>query len=216
MSEELSVVLKRLLHERNLSQRELARRTGVSTSYIAALLGGTRRRISMDKALPIARELNVSVETLTGVESPAYPSVSEMLDELKRRCEALDLVQVRVIGVVPSTAEVRGQYTPTQIELPRSKIREEGGSVFALEVAEALSEEGIDIGDYVVVAPDVPVDESGKMFVIEVEGSWTLARVRRAGSYLHVRPQVGGESSYPETSVTVIGRAVLGGRWREL
>jgi len=212
--------LRTIREAKGWSRSRLSQESGIGEGNIEGIeLGHRGKRPSVDVVMSLARALNVKPwELWPELEdlAPTEVSTLDMIEELRRRCEALDLVPVRVVGVVPSTAEVRGQYTPTQIELPRSRLREEGGNVFALEVAEALSEEGIDIGDYVVVAPEVPVDERGNVFVIEVKDTWHLARVRKAGSYLHVSPTIAGVSCYPETSVTVVGRAVLGGRWREL
>jgi hypothetical protein len=67
----------------------------------------------------------------------------------------------------------------------------------------------------VVIEPVSDVTESGGVYVIDIDGRTALRRAWRVGSHIHVRPEVGGATALQAADVTVVGRVVLGGRWRD-
>jgi len=205
------VVLRDWRQRRGLSQEELAARAGISKSYVQGLEGGWRSRPSMSIVERLAAALNIPVTEFQNVKQPV-PALSDTLRALAERCTLLETVEVPVRGTVPG--EVRGQ--PVEyIAIPRRRIQEGMGDVYALEVTEAMPEEGIDIGDYVIVVPGAVVGENGGVFVLGMSDGLVLRRARSVGTHLHVQPEIEGRTVFPAGSIEVIGRVVLGGRWRD-
>ena len=60
---EYGKALRRILHELDVSQAELARRMGTSTAYISQLCSGKIKEPTLSKAYEIADALGVSVDT---------------------------------------------------------------------------------------------------------------------------------------------------------
>jgi len=200
--------LRELRKRRGLSQRGLASKAGLHENYIARLERGERENPSSATIEAIAAALGVGVNHFYPDEAP--PTLSDMLRDLSERCRMMETAHVPVRGTVPG--EVR-EHTADYVEVPRVGI-EEGIGVYALEVTEPLADEGIDVGDYVVIQPDATIGENAAVFVITVAGHNHLRRAWRVGSHVHVRPGVGGETTFQEAGLTVLGRVVLGGRWR--
>lgn len=208
----LADTLRTQMQSRGVSIRELARLSGVSKSYVDALLAGTRRRVSLDKAEALARALDISVETLTGKPQPHYDTVIDLLQELTRRCESLGMEEVPVRGSVPCQGEPREQTGTTVI--PKNMLDGEGGRVFALKCNEAMREERIDAGDDAIVDPGHDVTDVAQLYVLFVDGETVIRRTWRTGACLQVSPPVNGKESIPTADVKVLGRVVLTGRWQ--
>lgn len=208
----LADTLRTQMQSRGVSIRELARLSGVSKSYVDALLAGTRRRVSLDKAEALAKALDVSVETLTGKTQPHYSTVIDLLQELTRRCESLGMEEVPVRGGVPCQGEPREQTGTTVI--PKSMLEGEGGRVFALKCNEAMREERIDAGDDAVVDPGHDVTDVAQLYVLFMGGETVMRRAWKTGTYVQVAPPVNGRDSIPAADVKVLGRVVLTGRWQ--
>lgn len=74
---EFERILSRILVERNMSQAELSRRSGVNTSSLSRYLSGMD--IPASKAKAIADALNVSVDTLLGVQTELNSDERELV-----------------------------------------------------------------------------------------------------------------------------------------
>jgi len=219
----LGQTLRSLRESRGWSRATLAAKSGISETYIEAIERGDRgKRVSATVILKLSEALEVQPGDLDAEYAKLdrnSETALQVLERLRHHLEAVDLISIPVAGYVPSRAqgEVRGQ-SPEHIQVPRALVEKEGSTIdtmFALEVADALPEEGIYWGDYIIVRPGVSVDDGGGLFVVEVDGQRLLRRVRRAGPYLHVRPMIGDRAMLLTNDVSIIGKVVAGGRWRE-
>jgi DNA-binding Xre family transcriptional regulator len=62
----LAAKLRRILEERRVSERELARRTGYKLRFVREILGGRSRRLSLEGMEKVAAALGVDVTDLVG------------------------------------------------------------------------------------------------------------------------------------------------------
>lgn len=212
----LATTLREKVDSSGISLRELARQSGLSKSYIDALLAGTRSRVSLEKAQSLARVLGISVEELTG-RPQRFDNVMDLLEELRRRCESLGMMEVPVRGYVPCQGEPREQ-TGTVV-VPKSLVggAGEGGRVFALECCDPLADERIEIGDFVVVDPsNDDIDDLAHVYALYALGETCLRRAWRSGAHVLIAPHLQEQGSIPSDSVKVLGRVVLSGRWRRV
>jgi len=203
--------LREWRERRSMSLDTLARASGVSKNYLQGLETGRKRHPSMGIVQAIARALGVPVATFAAGEPLPVASLADTLRELSDRCRALETTQVPLRGTVPG--EVR-EHTGEYVEVPLARL-EGSGDVYALEVTEPLTEEGLDSGDYVVVTASTVVTEGGGVYIVKIGGANVMRRAWRVGSQVHVRPGVDGESVFASDAVSVLGRVILGGRWRQ-
>ena len=196
---------------RGMSLDDLARASGVSKNYIQGFETGRKLNPSMKIVEALAAALGVKVATLRGEQSLPIASLAETLRELSERCRMMETTSVPLRGTV---GEVR-EHTAEYVEVPMARVKEGSSDVYALEVTEPLKDEGIDAGDYVVIAPENTVTEGGGVYVVKIGAEQMLRRAWRVGSHVHVRPEVSGATVLPDAAVTVVGRVVLGGRWRQ-
>lgn len=103
MKNKLPKVLKRILSERSLSQRQLAKMSGVPLSSVNGMLGG-KKSYSTDNLIAVAEALGVS------------------LDFLLRDAEGAGVT----IESIPSTVVLDGAYrvTLSKLEIPLGKGRD--------------------------------------------------------------------------------------------
>lgn len=191
--------LRKLREARGFSRERLSAASGVSAGNIEALERGDRgKRLTLGVVMQLSRALGVDPWEI-------WPELEDMAPT----------VTIEVRGAVPMrSGEVR-EPSPEYIEVPRVRVREENRKVYALEVTEPLSDEGLDAGDYVLIGEDTTVGEDGGVYVLRV-GCWTVVRrAWRVGSQVNVRPAIDGASVMRSSDVDVIGRVILGGRWRE-
>lgn len=85
--------LKLLLHDRNLKQVDLCRKTGIQTSLMSAYIGG-KKSPTIGNAILIADALDISLDTLVGKN--AYPTQekqqsSKILTELYEIAKSLSV-----------------------------------------------------------------------------------------------------------------------------
>lgn len=101
--------LRRLLKERKLTQRQLARRSGISEQRICDILAGRDRgRYEFFTVYELARGLGVSVEELAGLEFATAESTARAVAQLKTLPFDDFLPLLKRFG-----------YTPKQIEFVR-------------------------------------------------------------------------------------------------
>lgn len=191
--------LRKIREEKGYSRDRLAVASGVSSGNIEAIERGDRgKRLTMGVVIALSKAL--------GVEPWDIWEEFDGLAPTRR---------IPVYGVVPARGGEVREPGPEYIEVPRVRVREESRKVYALEVMEPLADEGIDAGDYVLVGDDTVVGEEGGVYVLRV-ADWTVVRrAWRVGSQVNVRPAVNGASILRASDIEVVGRVILGGRWRE-
>lgn len=194
-----------------MSLDELARASGVSKNYIQGFETERKLNPSMKIVEQLSAALGVPVSTFTGELGMPAGSLAEALRELSERCRMMEMTSVPLRGTV---GEVR-EHTAEYVEVPMARVKEGSRDVYALEVTEPLGDEGIDAGDYVVIAPENTVMEGGGLYLIKVGDEQTLRRAWRVSSHVHIRPGIKGTTVFQDETVTVVGRVVLGGRWRQ-
>lgn len=196
---------------RGMSLDDLARASGVSKNYIQGFETGRKLNPSLKVVQALASALGVPVSTFTGEQALPVASVADALRELAERCRLLETTSVPLRGTVGEVREHIVEY----VEVPAARIKEGSSDVYALEVTHPLEDEGIDAGDIVVLVPEDAVNEGGGLYVVRIQGEQTLRRAWRVGSHVHIRPGLAGTTVFPAEAVRVVGRVVLGGRWRQ-
>lgn len=201
---ELSERLRNYVDASGLPVVEVVRRSGVSKSYVEALLCGSRKRISVDKAKALAGALGVKLNELVNDEEPPA-TTAELVEELHRRMLASSMVDVPVRGCVPCYGETREQTgvmpIPKQLKGGRERV-------FVTEVGGIVEGERFQVGDRLVVDPGEDIGETGGVFVVFVEGQTVVRRAWRDGGDIHVRPDIGAAGVFPIGNVKVVGRVL--------
>ncbi|MEW6049419.1 MAG: transcriptional repressor LexA [Bacillota bacterium] len=161
--------IRALRKDKQLTQRELARRAGVSPQYLCDVECG---------------RVNPSLSALEKIAAGlGLPTVALLTERDPRD---LETVEIPVIGSVPAggpvvTEEAVLDYLP----LPRRLARE---GVFALEVSgDSMRDMGIEHGDIVLVRQQ-PVAEVGQTVIVRVEGEVTCKRYYPRGNKIRLEP----------------------------
>lgn len=191
--------LRQVREAKGYSRDKLAVASGVSSGNIEAIERGDRgKRLTMGVVIALSKALGV-----------------EPWDIWEELGGLAPTMRIPVYGMVPARGGEVREPVPEYIEVPRVRVREETRKVYALEVTEPLADEGLDAGDYVLVGEDTSVREEGGVYVLRVSDWTVVRRAWRVGSQVNVRPAVGGVSILRASDIEVVGRVILGGRWRE-
>jgi len=79
LKEHLALQLKKLMEEKGLNKKELARRMGVSPSYITKIFGGDNISLkTIAKVLAALGEENLSLHLLPGYDTDRYRKLGEL------------------------------------------------------------------------------------------------------------------------------------------
>ena len=161
--------IRELRKGRGLTQRELARRAGVSPQYLCDVEAGR-----VNPSLAVLEKIAFGL----GVPTAALFSGRDARD--------LETVEVPVLGSVPAGGPiVTEEVVLGHIPLPRRLARED---VFALEVSgDSMRDMGIEKGDIVLVRQQ-PVAEAGQTVIARVEGEVTCKRFYPRGDRVRLEP----------------------------
>lgn len=216
MGDTLGTKIRQLRHGLGISQRELARRAGVSENYIQFLEAERRTRISLDSASKISRALDVDIETLlidsaTGSSRDAgRRSARSVLSELETYLTVSVPVRGSVFGGEPFPAE---EDDLGSIEVPRRMLARGRSPAALTVVGDSLLPEGIRNGDYIVVDPDAPV-VAGRLYVFRAQDDVAARKLVQDGTSLRLVSPSNGDAIDAD-GVEVLGRIILSGRWAE-
>lgn len=118
--------LKALREKRGLSQGELARRSGVSWSYISFLEAGKRKSPSVKIILALAGALAVSVEELLGQDSREPLQMSmDMAEFAKLPPELREFLLKDILPIIERMAKKLSDRERKARVKPRGKVRHE-------------------------------------------------------------------------------------------
>ena len=217
--------LKQLRESRGWSQRALSQIAGVDRSLINQIETGARNSASLGTLIKFSKAFEVNLDELTtNIESydaplPVKP-FSSIINELKERYEALSLVEIPVIGVVPCGTPFPVDQVKSEefAYVPRLLLNGANFSSLYALTAHGDSLQGDDVfdGDHLIVDPSQRNIVDGKIYAVRL-GNETCAR--------HVSVQDGHlrlESSHKDyrvieaSEVEILGRVVLSGRWKKV
>jgi repressor LexA len=215
MADTMGARIRQLRQRLGISQRELARRAGVSENYIQFVESERRTRLSVASASKIASALDVDLETLVSGtvgegKEPGRRSVQSVLSELEGYLTVSVPVKGSVFGGEPFYSEEDDLGT---IEVPRSMLVDVKRPIALTVVGNSLSPEGIRDGDFIVVNPDAPV-VSGKLYVFRTQDDLAARKLVQDGARLQLVSPSNGDAINAD-GVEFIGRIVLSGRWAE-
>lgn len=199
-NEEIIILMKELLNEKNMSISELARRTGMAKSAVSRYFNKTRE-FPLNRVDEFAKALGVKPEYILGIN---FPKPDNIIYPEK-------ITRIPVIGTIaagtPITAE---QNIEEYITLPSNMLP--AGDVITLNISGDSMNPGIPNGSYVIIRlqPDV---EDGEIAAVLLNGNTeaTLKRIKRQNGIMLL---VSDNQKYQPIVVTenypakIIGKAV--------
>lgn len=182
MVERLAVgpLIIKLLEERNWSQNELARRSGIQASYLSQIITGKTRNVRSEYAIAIAKAFGISVDELLGLTTYAKPDeLTELKSVVKEMVEAYkfsDIIKIPLRGSVPARySSIEEENTGEFIALSRRDLPPYTYRLYAVRVSgNSLADDGIQDGDLLIVEETNDILE-GKIYVLRL-GNEVIAR----------------------------------------
>ena len=93
----LSANLKKRAAELNISQKELAEKTGIPVTTIGHYFTG-KVKATLDNLIPICKELKCTVGYLLGIEGTSNNDIQQIVEHLEANPNEIDLVK-RVLNI---------------------------------------------------------------------------------------------------------------------
>lgn len=160
--------IRRLREQRGMNQRELAKKAGISHSYVSDVERGD--------ATPSLKFLEKIADAL-GVR----------LSTLLNRCEEQwEVIEVPIIGAVPAGGPIiEEENLLGHMPLPKEFVK---GRCFALKVSgDSMQDVGIEDGDYVLVEMQSEA-ENGQTVVARIHNEVTIKRFYRLNGQVRLEP----------------------------
>lgn len=199
-NEEIIVLMKELLNEKNMSLSELARRTGMAKSAVSRYFNKTRE-FPLNRVDEFAKALGVKPEYILGID---FPKPENLVYPDK-------IIKIPVIGTIaagtPITAEQNiEEYIPVLSSMAPS------GELICLNINGDSMSPGIPNNSCVVVRVQSDV-EDGEIAAVQLNGDTeaTLKRVKRQDGILLL---ISDNQKYQpivvtkDSTVRIIGKAV--------
>jgi len=187
--------LRTLLEQRRMRPADLSRASGIPPASITRYLHGERQP-TVENLTRIAEALGVPIDMLTSSSTPPETgepmtdleiafALRELADKIGRRAEENHSIEMPGVSRVPVLSRVRdglpddlGAAPVIQwIGLPGSWVKDPNAFAFVAD-SPALSDFGVTLNDYVVVAPGLEVRD-GDIVLAELkspEGPQVLLR----------------------------------------
>lgn len=129
MEETIGQRILKFLELRGISQRELARLSGVERVYINQLIHGKAKSVGIPIAQKLARGLDISVSELIGEEIPnsENSSINEaaesIIEKILEKYEKVETIKIPIRGSVPAgIPSMQEESIEDYIEIPKSEI----------------------------------------------------------------------------------------------
>ncbi len=203
--ETVGELIKRIRHEKGISQKTLADRSGLGTSYISRLEASkgpqsitlvTARALAKGLGVPasvfLEAELEISDETKairearakSGTEAPESKTLKDLLRTLGEHWQAEETFRVPIKGTVPAGCpRMEREESEEYFDLPVSYI-EGMQRPYALRISgDSLVDIGIHDGEIVIVDPDAEILE-GKTYIVRIGTECTAKRIHRQDASL--------------------------------
>ena len=216
----VSEMVRKLRLEQGLSQRQLARLSGVNSSCISLLESGKRKSVSYIVAEKLAKVLGIETQTfftneITYTLSPR--SMEAILREAQQRYELLEVVEIPLLGSVPGGEPWTPVETPADWILIPKKLINDVRHPYAVRLnGDSLEGYGISDGETLIIDPDAPVIE-GNIYIVRIgDNEVTAKKVYREDDRVRL---VGSNCSFEimeERRVEILGKVRLFGHWQEL
>lgn len=161
--------LKKLRSDKNISQRELSRITGIEQATLSRIERGEMDLLSPHVA-KLSRALNVPISRLLGIASNIAPAQLG-----SRRIPVLSYKQAGSFTSQTPFSQEEDMTDFVLIDLPHS------AKVFALRIQGPSMESMFTEGDVVVIDPEVYVQPGDFVVAVEDGGDTTFRRYRDLG-----------------------------------
>lgn len=168
--------LRTLLEQRRMRPADLSRASGIPPASITRYLHGERQP-TVENLTRIAEALGVPIDMLTSSSAPASTvepmsdleiafTLRELAEKIGKRTAARDRTEVTGIARVPVVSGINDGL-PTDIKkapvkqwigLPDSWVKDPDAFAFVAD-AQALSDFGVVLNDYVIVAPGMQIQD---------------------------------------------------------
>jgi SOS-response transcriptional repressor LexA len=168
--------LRTLLEQRRMRPADLSRASGIPPASITRYLHGERQP-TVENLTRIAEALGVPIDMLTSSSAPVKTSepmtdlevafaLRELAEKIGRRSASEEAAGVSGVLRIPVLtgvdnglpADVKKAQVKQWIGLPSGWVKDQEAFAFVAE-SQALSDFGVAINDYVIVAPSVQVQD---------------------------------------------------------
>jgi len=160
MGAELGRKIKELRVEREWTQRELARRTGLDRGYLAYIESGRVGKPSADTFLKLARAFRIAPEELyqaAGYIKEAKATYKETPEQILEKLKLAQPVSIPIYSDYPVHA---GELTEPVDYIYRARSRGTPKNIEGYLIhGHCLVEHGIKDGDIIIVDRDASIDE---------------------------------------------------------
>lgn len=209
---------------RGLSQAELAKIAGYSSSFISRIEDDQYKHTSPDTIISIARALKIKPEELyraAGIikdkkadyEIPQM-TPSELISELQSSMPFIVPIRGSIPAGIPA---VREEEVEGYVAIHRDEI---GGALkknlYALRVSgDSLEGDNICNGDLIVIDPDSTIIE-GKIYVVRLGNEMVARHIHNLKTKLRLSSSNSHYKDIDADDVEIMGRVILTGNWRKV
>jgi repressor LexA len=209
--------IARILEERGLSQRELARMSGVDRPYINQIIHGKPKNMGLPIARKIAKALDMSVSELVGEgsdELEQYKTIAKQMAEVYQY--AADVVKIPLRGAVPAGyPEFQEEANEGFWPIPSNELPAGSKGLYALKVSgNSLIGDEIKDGDILIIQPTQDIVE-GKIYVLRLGNEVVARHVYRQNGELKLVSTNHDYQIIKADEAEVLGRVILSDRWKK-
>ncbi|MGA2160014.1 MAG: XRE family transcriptional regulator [Dehalococcoidia bacterium] len=209
--------IARILEERGMSQRELARLADVERAYINQIIHGKPKNVGLPIARKIAKALGMSVSELVGEgseELEQYKTIAKQMVEVYQY--AADVVKIPLRGVVPAgypafQDETNEGFWP----IPANELPSGAKGLYALKVSgNSLIGDEIKDGDILIIQPTQDIIE-GKIYVLRLGNEVVARHVYRQNGEFKLVSSNHDYQIIKADEAEVLGRVILSDSWKK-
>ena len=153
-----------------------------------------------------------------GEEPSTKPTTEKLLEELKKRYEFSEIIEIPIRGYVsagtPVTAEQQDLGT---LPIPKSELSgvSKVSGVYALRVSgNSLNGDQIEDGDTVIIDPN-PAIIDGKIYIVRLDNEVVARHLHRENGFVVLTSSNGRYQRMEVKDLEIQGRVVLDGKWKK-